>query len=173
MKTLRLNHILLGVYILCSSVGFGQEDSLRVYVTPEKSTADLNLLTAPEGFVISEMFNGYIHYQSSTSIVMTMIDNVSYLDMEKGMTEDYFTSNDMVFVKSEKVKTDHDYGGLIYKATFTLEGQPFVRYFAYIGDLNQTLWLSITYPVKVEELIEGVILKCIKSVNLKPVKDEE
>lgn len=173
MKAFHLSYILSGAYLLFSSVTFSQDDSVRVYVTPEKSTADLNLLTAPEGFVISDMFNGYIHYQSSTSIVMTMIDNVSYLDMERSMTEDYFISNDMVFVKSEKVTTDHGYGGLIYKATFIHEDQSFVRYFAYIGSLNQTLWLHITYPTKVEELVEGEILKCIKSVNLKPVKDEE
>ena len=173
MKAFRLNYFVLGVYMLCAGVAFNQEDSVGVYVTPEHSDADINLLTAPEGFVISEIFNGYIHYQSSTSIIMTMIDNVSYLDMERAMTEDYFTTNGMVFVKSEKITTNHDYGGLIYKSTFLLEDRSFVRYFAFIGSLNETLWLSITYPTQVEELVEQEILKCIKSVNLKPVKDED
>lgn len=173
MKKIHYNSILLGVCLLCSSFSYSQDDSLRVYITPESSLAELNLLTPPEGFEVSDAFNGYIHYQSSTSIIMTMIENLSYLDMEKGMTEDYFITNQMTFVKSEEVKTDHGYGGLIYKATFTLDNQPFVRYFAYIGNLNNTLWLSITYPTKVEALVESEILKCIQSVNLNPVADEK
>ena len=43
----------------------------------------------------------------------------------------------------------------------------------YVGDLNQTLWLAVTYPKMGEELVEGEILKCIQTINLNAVSDEK
>ena len=144
-----------------------------LYVEPEVVQAELSMLTPPEGFVVSESFNGYIHYQASSAIIMTLVKDASYLNIAKGMTEEFFEKNKLTKISDSKVETDNGTKGISYKFSFELSGQEFIRYMVYVGDLNQTLWLNITYPKHVEELVEGEILRSIQTVNLKPNRDEE
>lgn len=150
----------------------GQSDSLKV-VVPEQKSADLNLITPPEGFEVTDKFNGYLHLQASTAIIMTMIENANYINLERGMTEEFFAEKHMTLLKKEEFTSDYGFPGLIYKCSFVLQEMDFIRYFVYAGDLNRTLWLNITYPVKMEGLVEGEVMKAIRSINLNPVKDEE
>lgn len=150
----------------------GQSDSLTV-VTPEQKNADLNMITPPEGFEATDKFNGYLHSQASTAIIMTMIENSNYINMERGMTDEFFAQKQMTLVKKEEFTSDHGFSGLIYKCTFVLQEMNFVRYFVFAGDLNRTLWLNITYPLQMEGLVEGEVMKAIRSINLNPAKDEK
>ncbi len=157
---------------------FAQETPLvnrpdTIFVEPSSVNADLSLIIPPEGFVVSEAFNGYIHYQMATAIIMTMIEGANYINIEKGMTEDFFKVNQLHFITKEKVVTDNGTKGLSYKFSFTLENTEFIRYMVYIGDLNNTLWMNITYPKMADELLSSEIEKVIQSAQLTPRKDEE
>lgn len=148
------------------------EDSLAV-VVPEQKNADLKMITPPEGFEETDKFNGYIHYQAGTAIIMTMIENANYLNFDKGMTDEYFAQKQMTVVKREEFKSNNNVGGIMYKCSFRLQEMDFIRYFVYAGDLNQTLWLNITYPVQYEGLVEGEIRKAIMSITLNPDRNEK
>ena len=72
------------------------------------------------------------------------------------------------FISKEKFVSDHGVKGIQYKFWFELEGNKYVRYMVYAGDLSTTLWLNITYPKMLEELVEMEILKSIKTITLNP-----
>lgn len=143
------------------------------YVEPESSSADLNMITPPDGFEISKNFNGYIHFKTGSAIIMTLIKDATYLMIAKGMTEEFYEANKLTLISERKVLTDNGTKGLDYKFSFVLQDVDFIRHMVYVGDLNQTLWLAVTYPKMAEELVEDEILKCIQSINLNPVDDEK
>lgn len=147
------------------------DDSLKV-VVPSQEYADLSMMTPPQSFVVSEAFNGYISYQTSSAIIMTLINDAVYLKIAEGMNEDFYAKNKLTYISDEKIETDHGYKGHAFKLSFELEGDEWIRYMVYIGDLEKTLWLNITFPKLVEELVEGEILKSIQSVNINPETEE-
>lgn len=157
---------------------FAQDSTLvnprdTIFVEPHTINADLSLIQPPEGFVVSEAFNGYIHYQMATAIIMTMIENANYVNIEKGMTQSFYDEKGLTFISKEKITTTSGLKGLSYKLSFTLKETEFIRYMVYVGDLNNTLWLNITYPKMADELLTDVIMKVIQSAQLTPRKDEE
>lgn len=148
------------------------KDSI-IYIVPEQVDADLNMIKSPEGFIPSEAFNGYINLQASSAIMMILIKNVNYINICQGMKEDFFLKNKLTLISDESIVSDFGVKGHKYKFAFVLNEVNFIRYMVYSGDLNQTLWLNITYPLQMEELIESEILKSIQSINLNPTRDEE
>lgn len=170
--------LLCGLLLLLPCFGFSQNDTIpqeeeMQYVEPESSSADLNMITPPDGFEPSDQFNGYIHFKTGTAIIMTLIKDATYLMIAKGMTEDFYEANKLTLISESKVITDNGTKGLDYKFSFVLQGVDFIRHMVYVGDLNQTLWLAITYPKMAEELVEDEILKSIQSINLNTVDDEK
>ncbi len=175
--------ILLGGFVFFLSFIFvpkvsAQIDSLaqegeRQYVEPESFPASLNMITPPEGFEVTDRFNGYIHYKTGSAIIMTLIKDATYLTIAKGMTEEFFQQNKLTLLSERKVLTDNGTKGLDYKFSFVIQDVDFIRHMIYVGDLNQTLWLAVTYPKMGEELVEGEILKCIQTINLNADRDEK
>ncbi|PHR22786.1 MAG: hypothetical protein COA38_17735 [Fluviicola sp.] len=147
------------------------EDSLIV-IKPEEKIADLRLIIPPEGFESTERFNGYLHTMAGSGIIMTMIDNVNYIKLDEAMTEEFFASEKLTFIKKESFTSDNGISGIHYKSTFNSEGKLFIRYLVFAGDLNKTLWLNITYPFEMNGLLEAEILKSIQSITLNPTRDE-
>ncbi|HLP14554.1 MAG TPA: hypothetical protein VK177_21665 [Flavobacteriales bacterium] len=144
-----------------------KQDSIKV-VVPKQGLANLKMLTPPEGFVVADKFNGYIHYQASAAIIMTMLENVSFIDIDKGMTNEFFQKNQLVFIEKKDMVSASGTKGLIYKFSFVLSGKEFIRYFVYAGDLNKTLWLAITYPRQYDALLDANILQCTQTITLNP-----
>jgi hypothetical protein len=130
------------------------------------------LITPPEGFEPTDLFNGYMHSQASSGIIMTMIENANYIKLSEGMTEEFFRKNDLEFISKKDFVSDNGINGVQYKFSFVTSEIPFIRYMVYAGDLNNTLWLNITYPAKLEGLVEGEILNAIQSIKLKVEQDE-
>lgn len=149
-----------------------QKEELK-YVEPTSSPASLKMITPPEGFEPTDRFNGYIHYKTGSAIIMTLIEDATYLGLAKGMTPEFFEQNKLTLISERKVLTDNGTKGVDYKFSFVLQDIDFIRHMVYVGDLNQTLWLAVTYPKMGEELVEGEILKCIQTINLNPKRDEE
>jgi hypothetical protein len=148
------------------------QDSARI-VVPEQHDATLDYLTPPEGFEVTKKFNGYIHLSAGSAIIMTMIDNVNFIRATENIDDDYFARNQMVFIEKRDVQSDNGISGVLYKSSFVAQDVDYIRYMVFMGDLNKTLWLNITYPTQVEQLIEGEILKSIQTVNFNLDRDEE
>ncbi len=148
------------------------DDSLAV-VLPEKATASLNLIIPPEGFEPTDKFNGYLHAQASSGIIMTMVENANYIKISEGMTEEFFAKNSLTFIEKTEFISDNSVNGVYFKCSFVTGDTPFMRYIVYAGDLNKTLWLNITYPTKLEHLVEQELIKSIQSITLKDSRDEK
>ena len=161
---------------------FGQTDTTQTetvandnvqYVAPKLSQANIKCLTPPEGFVVSEAFNGYIHFQTSSTILIQYIENANYVQLSESMNDAFFQRNNLKFVSKVPFVTADSVQGIIFTSTFQLEETEFVRYIVYLGDLNNTLWLNITYPVMIEGMVKNVLEESIKSVQFKLAKNEE
>ena len=164
--------ILFTISIVQAQEGVSKEDSAK-YTVPQTENADLKLIVPPLGFEVSTLFNGYIYLQGSSSIVMTLIDDVNYLKICEGMTEEFYKTNQLTYISDSRFTSVKGVKGRMYKFSFKIENDLFIRYMVYAGNLKRTLWLNITYPLKFEELIEGEIIKSINSINLKPTTNEK
>lgn len=160
--------VLLGC-IFASAFVFSQQqdDSLKVII-PETVMADLNMITPPPTFKSSDAFNGYISIQNSSAIIMTQINNANYLKIAEGMNDTFYAANKLNFVSKESFTSENGVKGVYFKLWFEMEGNKYVRYMVYAGDLTTTLWLNITYPQVMEELVEMEIIKSINTITLNP-----
>ena len=140
---------------------------------PTTEDAPINCIVPPAGFNVSDAFNGYISMPNSSAIIMMQINNANYLKIAEGMNEEYCRENNFQFISSTDITSDHGVKGKMFKLGFMLEGDEWVRYMIFAGDLQKTIWLNVTYPRKLEELIEGEILKCVKTINLNPEGNDE
>ena len=99
---------------------------------------------------------------------MTQINNANYLKIAEGMDDSFYAKNNLNFISKESFTSENGVKGISYKFWFELKGDRFVRYMVYAGDLSTTLWLNITYPEMLQELVEMEILKSINTINLNP-----
>ncbi|MCF8268698.1 MAG: hypothetical protein K9I25_01910 [Crocinitomicaceae bacterium] len=139
---------------------------------PVQCPADLKLITVPEGFIESTSFNGYIHLNSATSIVMTSIEHINFIRLCAGMTPEFFAQNGLTLNEEKEFTSRENVPGKYYKASFIIDEIPHVRYIVFSGDLNRTLWLNITYPKMFEALISAEVSAIIESIKA-PVSDEK
>ncbi len=160
------------VLALFASSAFAQEDSLDV-VLPTTEDASIRMITPPTGFEVSTAFNGYISMPNSSAIIMVMINNANYIKIAEGINEEYCSSNKLELLSSSSFESANGVKGRIFKMKFILQDDEWIRYMVFAGDLEKTLWLNITYPYKLEELIEGEILKSVQTINLNPESNEE
>lgn len=180
MKSIYLQILSCLASLLLIGYSFGQESQTeeRHQATPiasspvQQNKADLNLITPPQGFTTTDLFNGYIHKASSTTMVMTMLEGVNYLKICEGMNESYFQEQKLTLVSETKFQSTKGVKGRYYKFTFDLNGKQFIRYVVYAGDLNNTLWLHITFPAAQAELVEPLILESIQTIRIKPESHE-
>lgn len=181
MKKIRPTSIIALIAMFFSFASIAQEDFANaeqsddslIVVLPIESKADLDLIVPPEGFEPTNKFNGYLHAQAGTGIIMTMIENANYIKISEGMTEAFFRANQLTLIESKDFTSDNLVTGKYYKCSFMTGENPFIRYIVFAGDLNKTLWLNITYPSEVEGLVEPEILKSIQTITLKPTRDEK
>lgn len=143
------------------------QNTTPVNIEPTQCEAPLELIQVPEGFEATKAFNGYLHLQTATSIVMTEVKNVNYLRLCSGMTPEYFSGNGLTLVKEGEFTSDYQVSGKYYKSKFVLNELPHIRYMVFSGDLNHTLWLSITYPELFEAVIEKELPGIFQSIKSK------
>ena len=145
-----------------------QDKSL--FTTPEISEVNIDVITPPEGFEVSPAFNGYIHYQASSAVIINLINKVNFKKLAEGMNQEFFDKNKLRYISEKKIITNSGTKGIWYKFNFTTEGKDFCRYIVYAGDLNKTLWFNFTYPLKLEDLVENEILNSIQTIDLRKIK---
>lgn len=180
MKTIGLGRLLTSLFVLFTAVTMAQEPTkdttsrIEPQITePQAQAGNLDMLTPPATFEVSPAFNGYLSKKTSSAIIVTLIEDVTFPLLADGMTPEFYAENKLKFISESDVKTSFGNLGKMYKSSFVLEGDEFMRYMVFIGDLEKTLWLNITYPAIVEPIVEAEIIKCIDSVNLNPVRDEK
>jgi hypothetical protein len=175
-------HSLSALLFVCTTLSsLAQEDSLRVmpkeaeptYEIPAPVKVNLSMITPPQEFQISPSFDGYINFQSSSAIMMTLIDNVNYVKIKESVNEDWFKSNGLTKISEKDFVSENGVHGSWYKSSFSVKETDFYRYTVFAGDLKQTLMLNITFPVNMKEIVENAILLSINSINFNPTNHEE
>jgi len=134
---------------------------------------DLGILIPPPCFVVSTAFNGYICVSNGSALLMQMIENISYLQATKNMNDEFFKTNGFTFISVIDLIATSGVKGKVYKLTYVQKDQEYIRYMVFAGDLEKTIWLNITYPKIVEELMEIEILKCLQTLTLNPADNEK
>ena len=71
------------------------------------------------------------------------------------------------------LKSQHDLKGKIYKLSYIHKELEYVRFMVFAGDLSKTIWLNITYPKLVDELMELEVLKSLQTLTLNPADNEK
>lgn len=169
--------LLVLVFVTFSNVAIAQvepnsNDSLQ-YVVPVQKNAELGILVPPPCFEPSTSFNGYLCIGNGSAIMLQKIENVSYLQATKGMTDEFFKSNGFTYISVFDLKSDHGVKGKVYKLSYVHSNQEYIRYMVFAGDLQTTLWLNITYPKIVEELMELEVLKSLQTLTLNPADNDK
>ena len=79
------------------------------YIRPVK---DFNkfCLTAPEGFETAKDFNGYVHWSTKSSILVSEVHNRTIVDAEESLNEDYYKSNQVELVSKKKIRCNRQNG---------------------------------------------------------------
>lgn len=169
---------LIGAFVLVQPV-FGQTDTTHTnpvandsvsYTTPELTQPSVTCFTPPEGFQVSEAFNGYIHFKTSSTILIQYISDVAYTQITQNVDDEFFSRNNLTLISQENFQSTDGTSGVMYTSSFVLKGDEFMRIMVYMGDLNNTLWLNITYPKMVEGLVKDLMIESIKSVQFKLAK---
>lgn len=141
-------------------------DSAYDYVTPEVKTYSVKCITPPDGFELSEKFNGYISKTSSSTILISIIDGINFVNLQQSITPEHWETQKVVEISNEPYTTDSGLSGILYKLSFTVDGIDMFRYMLITGDLTKTLWINATYPAQFEALLSPAILTSFKSVRL-------
>ncbi len=147
--------------------------SIPQVTVPQVKSGNLDMLTPPETFEVATAFNGFLSKKTSSAIIVTLIDDVTFPLIAKGMTDEFYAKNKLTFISESDIKTNSGDLGKLFKLSFNLEEDEYIRYMVYVGDIKKTLWLNITYPKVVEAILEPEILKCIDSVDLNPDRSEK
>jgi hypothetical protein len=152
--------LILVTYITCSqSFAFLQK-------TPTTKNANIYAIDAPEGFDTTSSFNGYLSIQNSAAIIMLQLENSNYIRIFKAIDQSYLDRNKLRLIERGDLKTRSGDKGKFLTLSFDLNGDVFIRKMVFIGDTKNTLWLNITYPKDLEELLEQPIERSIKTANL-------
>ena len=146
--------------IIFLSYGFSQK-------MPSTKDANINAIIPPLGFDTTSAFNGYLSIQNSAAIMMLQLENSNYIRISDAINEDYIARNKLTLRTREDIKTNSGDKGKELTFTFELNGTTFIRKMVFIGDTKNTLWLNITYPMDLEELLNDPITRSISSANLK------
>lgn len=160
-KFLVLTHHLVLFSFLILSVGFGISQKI-----PATKNANINAITPPIGFDTTSAFNGYLSMQNSAAIMMLQLDNSNYIRIVEAIDQDYMDRNKLILKSKEDIVTRSGSKGKGLTFSFELNGNTFIRKMVFIGNTKKTLWLNITYPMDLEELLSGPIENCIATSNI-------
>ena len=149
------------VAFLMLSVGFGLSQKM-----PATKNANINVITPPIGFDTTSAFNGYLSIQNSAAIMMLQLDNSNYIRIAEAIDQDYMDRNKLILKSKEDIVTRSGSKGKGLTFSFELNGNTFIRKMVFIGNTKKTLWLNITYPMDLEELLSEPIDNSIATANI-------
>ena len=153
--------VLACVSFLIISVGFGLSQKM-----PATKNANINVIRPPIGFDTTSAFNGYLSMQNSAAIMILQLDNSNYIRIVEAIDQDYMDRNKLILKSKEDIVTRSGSKGKGLTFSFELNGNTFIRKMVFIGDTKKTLWLNITYPMDLEELLSGPINSSIATANI-------
>jgi len=149
----------LSFLMFCGCYGFSQK-------IPATKNANIAAITPPIGFDTTSAFNGYLSMQNSAAIMMLQLENSNYIRIIEAIDQDYMDRNKLTLKSKEDIITRSGSKGKGLTFSFELNGNTFIRKMVFIGNTKKTLWLNITYPMDLVELLTGPIDNSIATANI-------
>lgn len=153
-----------------SSIGQLEVDSLKQeaehFIHPSVVNGDLGCIQPPSKFEPSELFNGYIRKDISSTIVISEVKELNYIQIADGYTDVFIESQGMQLLTKETFISDNEVKGTLFKLSFNVKDVEITRYMLFAGTLDKTLWINVSYPTKFEELLDAELKRTLQSLKL-------
>jgi hypothetical protein len=117
------------------------------YLKPERYTfPETGLsLQAPQHFDTTYMYKGLLHKATSSSLVSTKAVGRNPIAFNQGLTKEYFSTQNLVLVKSEKIVTAR-WEGVLYYLYFEVKNVKMQRMMLVTGTYNDTCIIMANFP---------------------------
>lgn len=99
----------------------------------------------PKHFEKTDLYKGFLHKPTNTSLVASKAENQNSIAFNKGLTQEYFKSQGLTFIKSETIKTP-DWEGVLYYTSFRVKEVDMQRMMLVMGDYNDTYIVMANFP---------------------------
>ena len=126
---------------------------------------DLNLIKAPEGFVVSEYFHGYIDFINRSAIYVYELDSINPEFAMEGSSESFITQSGAQYLGSEEILSDKGVKGYCVKSSFTSKEKDYLRITVYAGNFDNTFILDIVLPKSSSDEYVRSVENCFNSIN--------
>ena len=117
------------------------------YLKPERYTFPETGLSinAPQHFDTTYMYKGLLHKATSSSLVSTKAAGRNPIAFNKGLTKEYFSTQNLTLIKSEKLSTPH-WEGILYYLSFEVKNVKMQRMMLVTGTYNDTYIIMANFP---------------------------
>ncbi len=128
-------------------------------------------IAPPKNFKLSENIRGFIHLATTTSIVCTEIKGFHFTTVVANLTDEKIAQQNALLKSVEDVTTSSGMPAKLVTISFTLTAKnnqkesPFERLMLFTGDMENTIWLSATYPEAVKPFVFEMVKKSLLSVK--------
>ncbi len=129
-------------------------------------------LAPPRNFKYSERINGFIHLATTTSITCQEIKGFHFTKIVENLTPETLAKQNAVLKSIEDVTTSTGMPAKLVTLWFSLPSKdttrketPFERMMLFTGNLDNTLWISATYPESVKPFVFEIVRNSLLSVK--------
>lgn len=138
--------VLVLMVLLVTGLNAGAQNGSR-YLKAERYTFPETGLSiqAPQHFDTTYMYKGLLHKATSSSLVSTKAAGRNPIAFNQGLTKEYFSTQNLVLIKSEKMVTAH-WEGVLYYLTFEVKNVKMQRMMLVTGTYNDTYIIMANFP---------------------------
>lgn len=129
-------------------------------------------IAPPKNFKLSEQINGFVHLATTTSITCSEIKGFHFSIIIDNITPETLAKQNAVLKNIEDVRTDLGLPAKLVTLGFSLPSRdtskketPFERLMLFTGDIENTFWISATYPEAVKPFVFEMVKKSLLSVK--------
>lgn len=121
--------------------------STNNYLKPERYTFPETGLSiqAPQHFDTTYMYKGLLHKATSSSLVSTKAGERNPIAFNTVLTKQYFNTQNLTLIKSEKISTAQ-WQGVLYYLSFEVKDVKMQRMMLVTGTYNDTYILMANFP---------------------------
>ena len=141
-----MNNVLFHLVLLLS-VFSAQAQKGSSYLKPVRYTfPETGLsLQAPEHFDTTYMYKGLLHKATSSSLVSTKAADRNPIAFNLSLTKEYFSTQNLTLIKSEKLTTPN-WQGVLYYLSFEIKNVKMQRMMLVTGTYNDTYIVMANFP---------------------------
>lgn len=111
------------------------------YTFPETGMS----VQAPQHFDTTYMYKGLLHKATSSSLVSAIARDRNPIAFNQSLTKEYFSTQNLVLIKSEKIVTAK-WEGILYYLSFEVKNIKMQRMMLVTGTYNDTYILMANFP---------------------------